>query len=201
MARVWKKIDESEVSKRPHLKISDEISHLREYTIGQGFGFSETNDHMSNLQKGANCSPSEKAYREKAIRVFSAELRRLLIKANSKFLITSMPPHTHPNDDLFDNRLEQVIDLAIVGLPNFKHARFIENKVTRPELKNSIRQPSSVQNNWKSRLVNTKGFDKLIIVDDTFMSGCSIRAASDFIEIKHPDLNLFFLVWAKGIYL
>ena len=73
------RIDEAHWADHVHLVPTDVCFFLREYTSGQNFGFSATNQLLSNLKKSPlNSDRPDHVYKDRAIRQCSMELRAAL---------------------------------------------------------------------------------------------------------------------------
>lgn len=100
-------IDETNIDLHPRLTLQDKCYFVFEYTSGQGYDFSATNNLISNLKK----KPSAKGqyYKDKAIAQSASVLRQTL---NPGWLalatLVPVPPSKAPNHPDFDPRMERI---------------------------------------------------------------------------------------------
>jgi hypothetical protein len=107
------KIDELTLPDHWHLDGTDECYFIGEYTAGQGFSHSATNQLILNLKKGLDRrGRPEWIWKERAIQQAATVLRGSLNPAflqNATFV--PVPPCRATNDPLYDDRMSRVLRL------------------------------------------------------------------------------------------
>lgn len=87
----------------------DQCFHIYEYTSGQNFAFSDTNNLISNLKKKPSSSEAQLRYKRGAINRCAGDLAKAL---NPRWLesaiLVPVPPSKARGHPDFDNRMEQI---------------------------------------------------------------------------------------------
>jgi hypothetical protein len=98
-----------------YLKDDDECLYLREYVSGQGFGYGETNNLISNLKKEVSRrGKPEYRYKENAIRIAASDISgaNLNIAWFKTAAIVPVPPSKTKRHPEYDDRIVQIANMV-----------------------------------------------------------------------------------------
>tara|TARA_R110002110_G_scaffold68080_4_gene184721 strand:- start:26880 stop:27539 length:660 start_codon:yes stop_codon:yes gene_type:complete len=198
------KIDPSNWQDHAHIGTGDECYFLREYTKGQGYGFSDTNQLIFNLKK-----PMEGRgrmgwrYKGEAIGQCASEMKGAL---NPDWLtsvvLIPVPPSKSRDDPAYDNRMHQVCELIepgggtrdlVVqhGSTRASHACEEGERVSVDELKALYRIDEALAGPSPALIG---------IVDDVVTAGTHFRAMSDVLSARFPDVPITGLFVARRVF-
>ena len=108
-------IDASNIELHSRLNENDNCLFLFEYTSGQGYSFSATNDLISNLKKKPGAGGQQ--WKGRAIRQSAEYLRRALSEEWLKIAtLVPIPPSKAADDPLYDDRMVRICNLIQPGL-------------------------------------------------------------------------------------
>ena len=198
----WKKLD-IVAGHRKYVDFDkDEIYYFMEYTARKGYSHGTANNLISNLKMGPCQSPSRLKYRERAISVFSSNLRCFLSKAKVDVGITWVPPSQAPDDPKYDDRIVRAVNTSCVGLQYLHPMDIIFTKKTRARLHfdEFERDPIALAETYGWRDVDLNGVRVLIIVDDVLTQGTNFRAMADTIRGAYPNIHVVGMIWAITVW-
>ncbi|MFN7056477.1 hypothetical protein [Hyphomonas sp.] len=197
------RIDESHWADHVHLAPTDVCFFLREYTSGQGFGFSDTNQLLSNLKKSplGSANPGYH-YKSKAIRQCSDELKAAL---NPKWLecatLVPVPPSKVRTDPGHDDRIARIcrgmgeaLDVReLVCQAGSTRASHVSgsNRVTVRELLDVYVLDEQLADPLPASIA---------VVDDMLTAGTHFRAMHSVLCARFPGIQVIGLFIARRVF-
>ena len=201
----FRKIDASNLEDHARLYGSDTCFFLHEYTSGQGYGFGEANNLISNLKKSVDRKTrAEYSYKNQSIRQCSSLLRSAI---NSKWLdvgtIVPVPPSKDKTHLLYDDRLFQVcrgidqnkiLDVREIVKQSDSIRAAHESPQNRPALSEleaiyfideslCLPQPRSIA-----------------VVDDVLTAGTHFRAMHNILSRRFPNVPVVGMFIARRVF-
>lgn len=173
-----------------HLTESDECHFLGEYTAGEGYQFSPTNQLIFNLKKSpARRELADWHYKEQAIREVAAALRAA-IKADylDRITFVPIPPSKTKGDPLYDDRMVQVLT-AIRPAPPLDVRELIVQPSSTQAAHESQRRPGpeDVLSRYELDVALAHPPRELIfVVDDVLTTGAHFCAAKSLLARQFP---------------
>jgi predicted amidophosphoribosyltransferase len=189
-------IDRSNLGDHARLTDHDVCLHLYEYTSGQNYKFSKTNQLISNLKKKPAASEGELYWKNRAIRQCGDDLRASL---DAKWLagatIVPVPGSKAKDDPNFDDRMERIARLIRPGqdVRNLvvqtastvaAHEALEGDRITVEELlvfyqiDEALTEPEPT---------------KIVILDDVLTAGTHFRAMQIVLSGRFPPAAIFGL--------
>jgi hypothetical protein len=183
------------------LTAEDECYFIGEYTAGQGYSHSATNQMILNLKKGVDRrSRPEYYWKERAIHQAATVLRG---SVNPPFLQSAtfvpVPPSRAADDPLYDDRMTQVLRLLGGGVDVRVLVRQLEstegahNSPDRPgphqlyenyTIDESLAEPVPVQ---------------IAVVDDVLTTGAHFKALKRILHERFPEAPIVGLFLARRV--
>ena len=197
-------IDQSNWDDHAHIGPDDKCYFLREYTKGQGYNFSDTNQLISNLKKSiSRRGKSDWRYKSLAINQCALEMKRAL---NPDWLaqavLVPVPPSKAHNDPAYDDRMFQVCEKIEPG-----------GGVRRLVIQTStMRASHECDDGERATVEDLKGayqIDETLaepkpsiigIVDDVITAGTHFRAMSDTLKARFPEALIAGLFIARRVF-
>lgn len=197
-------IDPSNWQDHAHIGPEDACFYLREYTSGQTYKFSDTNQLIQNLKK----SPSRRGraewrYKAEAIDQCARELRSAL---NPDWLaqavLVPVPPSKTPDHPEYDDRMQQVCEQIAPGggvrplviqahSTRASHECADGERVTVNELKAVYRINEALAEPAPAIIG---------IIDDVLTAGTHFRAMSDVLSARFPEAAISGLFVARRVF-
>lgn len=202
----WMRLDVNTIDNPPaKLEDTDECIFAREYTAGQNYSHSETNNLIYNFKKSVDRKGSNSwRYKLSAIRQFSAELQiafRDFLKPG-QYLIAAIPPSKCKSDPLYDDRVEQAITAAIQPFSDIQLVEPFELKDSRTASHSSGTLRPKIKSIIDS--LNWNGIPDqpttLILVDDVITTGRTFKACQSIVNDHSPETDVIGIFWARTIW-
>lgn len=194
-------IDASNIDLHARLTENDKCLFLFEYTSGQNYAFSVTNDLISNLKKKPGAGGQY--YKEQAISRCAAHLRATL-SADwlTQATLVPVPPSKAPGDPLFDNRIERMcrqihptIDVRTIVRQTQSIAAAHEVAVgERPSVEDLLAIYEI------DEAVTAPAPSVIGIVDDVLTAGTHYRAMQIKLSERYPGTSIFGIFIARRVF-
>jgi len=196
-------IDELYLTEHHHLTSDDECYYLTTYTSGAGYEYSDDNDLMSNFKKDVNRKgKSEWKYKEDAIKEYARMLQEVNLTEvfGNDITIVPVPPSKVKTDVLYDDRLNQVLQLAfddgsidikelVLQQSSTESSHSSEKRLSIEALKDNYYIDETLCADIKSTI--------LIVFDDMITAGAHYKAMKEILEDRFPDKKIIFLGLAR----
>lgn len=185
-----------------HLEEGDSCVFFGEYTPGENWGHSSTNQLILNLKKKPSRARGTPQWPHKmrAIRDVAAAIRlNLMPEALATTLFVPIPSSKGPTHPDFDPRMLQIAQG--IGQPA-RAAELIEAIGDRPAFheNNEPRDPEVLMQQLQvSTSPLPPNSERIILIDDMITTGCSYRACKNLLEAQYPDVPVFGLFVARRI--
>lgn len=185
-----------------HLNEGDQCAFFGEYTPGENWEHSSTNQLILNLKKKPSKAKGTPQWRHKlrAIRevatVIRANLRPEALATTLFVPIPSSKGSSHPD---FDPRMLEVA--SAIGQPA-RPAELITSIGDRPAFheNNDPRNPEELMAQLQvSTAPLPPNAERIILLDDMITTGCSFRACKNLLEGQHPGIPVFGLFVSRRI--
>ncbi len=202
----WHKADGSDIFAHCPDHVTKNIFYAREYTSGEGFNFSDTNQLILNL-KIPPAAQGRAHYKRQAIQRFAAEAAAFLnaiFKAPWRAVLVPLPPSKTPNHAEYDDRLQQVATQVAQRCSQVTVQAFLERSESRNPRHATDEGRSAEAELMTLRLsASCAGFspgehEVIVIFDDVTTSGGSFEAARQLLQARYPDANIMGVMWAKA---
>ena len=198
------KIDCSTINSHRELTADDHCLYWTDYTSGESYSYSTTNQLIFNLKKGKNLEGTEQYnYKNQAIQNCASFFMGF---DWSPFSIIPIPPSKGRNDPLYDDRLLKILNAANAMLkPEFRFDcqdiiiqndsyEASHNISNRPD-SNEIMKRYTVLDIKSHQLKNT-----IFLFDDMLTHGSHFKAAQSLLSKEFPDKEIYGLFIARRIY-
>lgn len=198
------KIDPSNWEDHAHIGPGDACYFLREYTKGQGYAFSDTNQLIFNLKKGMDRRTHQDwRYKGRAITQCAHEMKAALSTDwLARAVLVPVPPSKARNDAAYDDRMHQVCELIAPG--GGVRNLVIQGGSTRASHECDDGERVSVDE-LKALYTIDAGLAEpapawIGIVDDVVTAGTHFRAMSDVLGAKYPGVSITGLFIARRVF-
>jgi len=202
----FRKIDASNLEDHARLNESDTCYYLHEYTSGQGFGFGDSNNLISNLKKPTDRKGrTEYAYKGQAIQKCSVLLKGAINADWLKFgTIIPVPPSKHNTHPSYDNRILQVCK-SIDPVSPIDIREIIDQTTTiraaheSPDNRPTVAELEAVYrvNEYLCSPVPTS----IAVVDDVLTAGTHFRAMRNTLSNRFPNVPIVGMFIARRVFL
>ncbi len=201
----WRKADKSVVLAHCPDHEKKEIFYARIYTIGQGYKYSTTNDHIINLKHPPNSASGPLQYKKVAIRQFAQELAGFFnFNSSIQFAAVPVPPSKTRGHALYDDRLEQVVKQVEQLCQNVVAFPVLEGIVDMDPYHSGAGRSAqgcfdAMQIVADQRKLYGQSTGRLIaVVDDVLTSGAHYEAARWHLQREFPGDQGIGVFWAKA---
>jgi predicted amidophosphoribosyltransferase len=185
-----------------------DIFYSRIYTSGQGFRFSETNNLISNYQKGPNAQPNILSHRARAIRTFVKELEEFFSKLSNQysFYIVPTPPSTLRTNPQYDPRVEEVAERASQNFPHIEVASCVETilEIEKSKANTERRSAERIYDTLSvipEKLPPDNPKSAVLILDDVLTSGAHFEAMRRRLREHLRYALIGGVYWARAVHL
>lgn len=195
-------IDETHRPLHSQLTPEDQCAFLYEYTSGQNFAYSQTNQLITNLKKSPSVRNTDQwKYKIRAMRSCSQDLARSL---NPEFVAQAtfvpIPPSKARDDPDYDNRMTQICH----GIADGIDVRQIVNQTQTTRASHESPDRVSYQELMELYEIDetlcTPPPVSIAIMDDVITAGTHYRAMADTLRARFPGVPLFGIFIARRIY-
>lgn len=185
-----------------HLEAGDQCAFFGEYTPGEGWKHSSTNNLILNLKNVPRTTRNTAQWPHKlaAIRDAAAAIRANLDpqRAATTLLvpIPSSKTAVHPD---YDPRMLHVAESA--GAP-FCCAELLRTVIDRAALHGAAerRDPEALATTMACEAhLLAPGIERIILIDDMITTGCSFRACRNIIADQWPSMPVFGLFISRRV--
>ena len=196
-------IDDSNRGAHYHLAPDDNCLYLYEYTSGQGYSFSTTNQLITNLKKKPTSSENERYYKGQAIRECAVAFRESL---NPGWLdvatIVPVPCSKAVGHPDYDLRMERVARLI-------RNTADVRNLVVQRQSTVAAHEAEPGQRITVEELLELYEIDETLanppprqfgILDDVLTAGTHFRAMSIVLGRRFPGLPIVGLFVARRVF-
>lgn len=198
------KIDCSTLPSHFDLEPTDTCYYWREYTARQSFDYSDTNKLIKNLKKDVLYrNTPQYRYKTQAIN----ECSSYFLKNDwSRFTIIPIPPSKAKTDPLYDDRLNQILLLALNKLKKeyqFQYLDIITQNKSHEASHTSVIRPSItdlIQRYTINDVNPTLLKDDILIFDDILTKGSHFKAIKSLLLQRYPNKNIYGLFIARTIH-
>ncbi len=201
----FSQIDDLTRSDHAYLQGDDECLYLREYTSGQGYGHSETNDLISNFKKKPDRrGRPEYRYKEQAIWTLADELRGANLNRDwfAKATLVPIPPSKVRGHPLHDDRMLQVVRRFSVGT-GYDVRELIVQRDNMEAAHESARRPTPFEleaNYYVEESLASPHPTAIALFDDVLTTGSHFRAAKRLLRTRFPDVRVVGIFVARRVF-
>ncbi len=186
-----------------HLTEADECYFLGEYTAGEGFSFSPTNQLILNLKKSPDRRElAEWRYKERAIREVAGALRAAIRPEYlDRITFVPMPPSKAKTDPLYDDRMMQVLT-AIRPAPPLDVRELIVQRASTQAAHESQNRPGPEEIQMRYELVVSLAHpspESIFVVDDVLTTGAHFCAAKSLLTAQFPGTPVTGIFVARRV--
>ncbi|ACR11236.1 conserved hypothetical protein [Teredinibacter turnerae T7901] len=184
------------------LNEEDVCYYYGEYTARKGFGYSETNQTISNLKKSvAKKSEYEYKYKEQAI-IKIAKLLASSIKNGNEFTFVPVPPSKARDHDLYDDRLCQILKHYdyLTGSIDWREIVCQQTSLVASHERQDRPTPEQLANNYvvdQEKLAGVK--NNILIFDDMLTTGSHYKAMQSTLSKFAPHTKIMGLFIARRV--
>lgn len=194
-------IDSSNIDLHARLDDSDKCLFLFEYTSGQGYAFSTTNDLISNLKKKPGAGGQY--YKQQAIGRCAGYLRQALSADWLKVAtLVPVPPSKIVGDPLHDDRVERICRKIGAGIDIRAIVRQTQSTTAAHEV--SAGERPSVEDLLAVYEIDpalSAPIPKVIgIIDDVLTAGTHYRAMQIKLSAQYPGVPIFGIFIARRVF-
>jgi hypothetical protein len=195
------KLDELYLPHHYYLTATDECYFGGEYTAGQGYAHSATNQLIHNLKKDmARRGLPEWRYKEGAIRQVAANLRDSL---TPEFLASAtfvpVPPSKVASDPEYDDRMTQVLQL-LGGHIDVRELVAQRESTERVHTAASRPKPPELYNNYEIvQPFTDPPPSQVAVVDDLLTTGAHFKAMQRILTETYPNIHVVGIFIARRV--
>jgi hypothetical protein len=200
-------IDETTVGDHFSLAVSDICFYVWEYTAGQRYDFSPTNQLISNLKikpTQITTSPRRDYYKQPAINHSAAALRGLIQRSWVEQIGTFVPMPTSkiPGDEDFDDRIQRLLSFAFRTL----------NADIRPMLEQTENTTADHESPDRLSYAALRAITRIneahaaaplraniAVIDDVLNSGKHFKVAQELLARRFPGIPVIGIFVARCI--
>lgn len=201
MSRRLLEVDSLALPDHYYLDSGDTCYYAGDYTAGESYGFSETNQLIYNLKKPVSrINHPDWKYKERAIDKAAAMFRAALNKDLALTLVP-IPPSKKRGDPDHDDRMLRLAKKVAVDRP-YDTRELVVQTSSIPAVHCSDRRPKPED------LVAIYKFDELLarpfpthifIVDDVLTTGCHFKAVKQILSKEFSDAAIYGLFVARRV--
>lgn len=200
-------IDETTVAEHFDLETSDHCYYVWEYTAGQRYDFSPTNQLISNLKikpSQIGATPRRGHYKQQAIAHCAAALRSLIqqdwIEQVGTFV--PMPSSKIPGHPDYDDRIHKILNSAFAGF----------NADIRPLLEQTVNTAADHESSERMSYDELRAITRInpvaaaaapraniAVVDDVLNSGKHLKVAQDLLASRFPGVPIVGIFVARCV--
>ncbi len=198
-------LDEKDIHQHYFIQKEDNIIYLGLYYSREGYQ-GEGNNLIYNLKKSVDKSgSSEWQYKQGAIHSVAQKITEVMDSVSTgggKWYWIPIPPSKLEDNPMFDDRINQILELAQSNCNNQNHivANVIKQNVDREASSTSgnTRNVNELKGNYMMSNIPHYNplIDEIMIFDDVLTTGCHFKAAQRLILDNHPNarVNGVFIV-------
>ncbi len=196
------KIDESLQELHYHLSEDDSCYFLFEYTSGQGFGYSATNQLIANIKKSPlTRNTLQWRYKTRDMGQCSVDLARALpdsVKAQLTFV--PVPPSKARDHVEHDDRMKQICE----GIGEGVDVRELVYQTASTRASHENDERITVEELMEVYAIDEARCDPvpaaIAIIDDVITAGTHYRAMADTLRTRFPDTQIIGVFIARRVY-
>lgn len=200
------KIDE--LMRRDHVYLSDDDDcyFIGEYAARVGYACSATNNLILNFKKGMDRRGSpEWQYKDRAIKEAATAFRIALVHMGQQALngmtFVPVPPSKAKDDDLYDDRLTQMLNLIRPEPKLDVREVILQEHSTDPSHSSDVRLgPDEIQAMYGiAEELTQPEPDMIVVVDDVLTTGAHYRAVKSGLAACFPGRKIIGLFIARRV--
>lgn len=198
------KIDELILSDHTFLTPQDKCYYLWEYAAREGYSHSDSNNAIINFKKPLTAkNKPEWKYKEMAINQIASLLKEHVFTPHHRVVnqatIVPIPPSKCKADILYDDRLNQVLNIALKGKNADVKDLLLAKESTESYHENSSPRNSNIikQNLEINIRESTNLKDTILLFDDMVTTGAHFKACKEIILDRFPEKILVGLFIAR----
>jgi len=176
---------------------------MREYTAGQGFSYSETNDLISNFKKSPRVRNTfQWVYKQRALEHFAAELAASL---NPKWLATAtlvpIPPSKARDDPEYDDRMTDLLrHLAADRACDIRELLVQRTSTVAAHTGTTTRSPTRIAALYDlDEGLTDPPPVQIGLFDDVLTSGAHFKAAQQLLLRRFPGIPIAGIFLARTV--
>jgi predicted amidophosphoribosyltransferase len=187
------------------LSADDECHFILEYTAGQGYQYSSTNQFVFNFKK----TMDQRGrfgwhYKGEAIQKAARLLAEVL---NPKWLeratLVPIPPSKSKDDPLYDDRMTQVLRLVSEQIGgDLKELIVVRDSSVAVHTTVSRSSPDQLEQNYQlvGKLADYPAQCRVGVFDDILTTGAHFRAVKNTILRKYPEAEIVGIFLARRVF-
>ena len=198
----WTKIDDLLRNDHSYLTADDHCFFLGEYTARRGYSYSTTNNVILNFKKSVDRKGRpEWRYKEAAIRDVAAAFSSALGNDIDNFTYVPTPPSKARDDDLYDDRLVQMLRQMRPGQPVDVRDMVVQISSGESSHLSEFRpKPDDIADTYTidTSLVHSPR-KWIAVVDDVLTTGAHFKAMQAILNQHFPDTTIIGLFVARRV--
>ena len=198
------RVDRLALDDHSYISENDVCYYIGEYTARKGFGYSDTNNLISNLKKDVDLKGKpEWRYKEHAIRQAAAAFREAVGEGDLKALtFVPIPPSKCKSDPLYDDRLTQILRLIDLGMGLDIREIVVQSISTeKSHLREDRPNPDELIELYSLDESLTSPIPNCIaIVDDVLTAGSHFKAMQEVLSSRFPSAHIIGLFIARRVW-
>ncbi len=184
-----------------YLNDDDACCFFGEYSAGEGYRHSTTNQLIINFKKPTDRRGlPEWKYKEKAIRETATAFKSALLKVLDRLTFVPIPPSKAKDDPLYDDRMVRMLNSIRPTPPLDIRELIVQIASTESvHVKEERMRPEQIENLYR---VDDKQCimpvqERIVIVDDVLTTGAHFRAAKSILTKRFPQTRIVGLFIAR----
>lgn len=179
----------------------DHCYYMGDYTIGQSYAYSDTNQFILNLKKEVDKPETQLVYKRQAIVKAGSALASALSKPIGGLCLVPMPPSKSSDHPLYDDRIFKACMYAKSKQPKIEVVELLSQEVSRDSLHSgaTARDVDALALNLKLSGQLPESCQAVFLVDDVIKSGASFKAAQIKIKEIYPNIPVYGFFLARCV--
>ncbi|MCY4614546.1 MAG: hypothetical protein OXB94_13135 [Nitrospira sp.] len=199
-------IDDLTRPDHPNITPDDRCFFLHDYTSGQGYSYSATNNLILNFKKEPDKKgTSQWKYKLRAIREIASMFREAIPHESlMESTLVPVPPSKEKGDPRYDSRMSDVL-AELKGPYDFDVRELLVQCESTLGSHESRYRPSIEEliDNYviDDRVAQAPPRKRILLFDDVLTAGNHFKAAQEVIREEYPDIPIFGIFIARRVFL
>jgi len=186
-----------------YLTEDDTCYYLGEYTARKDFGYSATNNLISNFKKGMDRrGKAEWKYKDQALADIAKAFRVALDdSALSRFTFVPVPPSKSKTDEMYDDRVTRMLWKIRPVPPLDVRELIVQTESSIASHESEVRpSPNDIEELYEiDDSLSSNPIESIAVVDDMLTTGAHFRAAKHVLSIAFPDASVIGLFVTRRV--
>jgi len=186
-----------------YLDSDDYCTFMGEYTARKGYGYSPTNQLISNFKKPISARGSSQwPHKQRAIKAIGKSLANCLEPWSDKITLVPVPPSKCKADKDYDDRIVQALAICQQHIRSIEYRELvIQTESTEAAHSSNFRpRPDDLEAIFVVDKLLLNGVrDMIVIVDDMLTTGCHFKAMKSVLCEHFPNNMIAGLFVARRV--